>query len=89
MHTEATRADIDADGPHPVRAGRRQDASRWLIALRSAIATVPSPAWRIAVGRRHADAADLSDRQLADIGLSRHDVERPRGRSAPLDAWLR
>lgn len=90
MDAEATRPIFDADRPHPLCDVRSRPAARLLVALGTAAITWPPwLARRIAGWPRHGDAADLSDHQLADIGLARHDVERPKHRSAQLHPWLR
>ena len=89
MDAEATRPVFDADRPRPAPTGRVRPASRLIVAVKGASLVAWSLARRIGVWPRHDDAMALSDHQLADIGLTRDDVERPRESLARLHHWPR
>ena len=71
-------------------AARRAEVSRAALAvarfaLRAALVTLPLLAFRALCWPRDLRASDLSDRHLADIGLTRADVTRPHERPGPAE----
>ena len=73
---------------------RRAEAGRMALAaarfaLRAALVVLPLVALRALLRPREARASSLSDRQLADIGLTRADVARPHERPGLAEIEMR